>query len=369
MIKILFLIHDLGRGGAEKVLVNLVNHMDRKKFEISVTVLFGGGVNEQYLNEDIHFHAVFPRMIPANTKWMKLLTPSQLHKIIVKGQYDIEVSYLEGPSARIISGCPNSITKLVSWIHVEQHSKQKIAASFRSFQEATYCYNRFDQIICVSEYVKKDFVSLLHYKKKCDVLYNTVDSEYILKQSRKKTNLIKNDGKIKLIAVGTLKKSKGFDRLIRVVDRLKDQVHLYILGAGPMQKSLEFQINRTGLHDSVTLLGYDVNPYKYLRRCDLFVCSSFAEGFSTAVTEALIVGIPVCTVNVSGMEELLGKNNEYGYITINSERALYQGVKKLVEDSALLDYYREKAVIRGKKFNTEETVRKTENMFLSLLNQ
>ena len=47
--KILFLIHDLGHGGAEKVLVNLVNNMDPEQFEIHVTALFGGGVNEQFL--------------------------------------------------------------------------------------------------------------------------------------------------------------------------------------------------------------------------------------------------------------------------------------------------------------------------------
>lgn len=52
MKKILFLIHDLGQGGAEKVLVNLVNNMDRSKFDISVTVLFGSGVNEQFLAPD-----------------------------------------------------------------------------------------------------------------------------------------------------------------------------------------------------------------------------------------------------------------------------------------------------------------------------
>ena len=53
MVKILFLIHDLGQGGAEKVLVNLVNNMDATKFDISVTALFGGGVNEQFLAEHI----------------------------------------------------------------------------------------------------------------------------------------------------------------------------------------------------------------------------------------------------------------------------------------------------------------------------
>ena len=62
-------------------------------------------------------------------------------------------------------------------------------------------------------------------------------------------------------------------------------------------------------------MGYQTNPYKYLAKCDLFVCSSHSEGFSTAATEALIVGVPVCSVEVSGMREMLGENNEYGVIT------------------------------------------------------
>ena len=52
----------------------------------------------------------------------------------------------------------------------------------------------------------------------------------------------------------------------------------------------------------VDLIGYDINPYKYMSKCDLFVCASYAEGFSTAATEALVLGLPVCTVNVSGMD-------------------------------------------------------------------
>ena len=109
----MFLIHDLGHGGAEKVLVNLVNNMDRSKFDISVTALFGGGVNEQFLAKDIHFYSVFPKEVPGNSKLMKLLTPKKLHKLCVKEHYDIEVSYLEGPSARVISGCQDPNTKLV----------------------------------------------------------------------------------------------------------------------------------------------------------------------------------------------------------------------------------------------------------------
>ena len=368
MKKVLFLIHDLGQGGAEKVLVNLVNNMDRSKFDISVTVLFGGGVNEQFLAPDIHFHAVFPKEVPGNSKLMKLLTPVQLHKLCVKEHYDIEVSYLEGPSARVISGCQDPDTKLVSWIHVEQHTMDKLAASFRSEKEARACYDRFDQTVCVSQYVHDDFCRLLDFQKPCRVLYNTVESDKILAGASEEAPELSDDGMVRLIAVGTLKQSKGYMRLLNIIKRLRDEqypVHLYILGIGPLQQEMEEFIRQNKLHDTVTLLGYQTNPYKYVSKCDLFVCASFAEGFSTAATEALIVGTPVCTVEVSGMKEMLGSNNQWGVVTENSEESLYQGIQGLLDSPSRLAYYKEKAAERGKTFSTENTTRAVEKMLLN----
>lgn len=354
MRKVLFLIHDLGQGGAEKVLVNLVNHLDRSKFEISVTVLFGGGVNEQFLAKDICFKSIFPKEFPGNSKLMKLMSPEQLHKVCVKDTYDIEVAYLEGPSARVISGCKNVNTKLVSWIHAEQHTIGGLSHSFRNEQEARECYNRFNQIICVSRYVHDDFCKIMDFRKPCKVLYNTVESNKILEWSRQSENELLEDGKIRLIAVGTLKKSKGYMRLLSIIKKLCDErypVHLYILGTGPLQFEMEKFIRKNELQNTVTMLGYQTNPYKYISKCDLFVCASYAEGFSTATTEALIVGTPVCTVEVSGMREMLG-NNEYGIITDNKDEALYDAIERLLSNPKLLKHYKEKAIERGKMFST-----------------
>lgn len=372
MKKILFLIHDLGQGGAEKVLVNLVNNMDRSIFDISVTVLFGGGVNEQFLASDIHFRAVFPKEVPGNSKLMKLLTPAQLHRMCVKEHYDIEVSYLEGPSARVISGCQDANTKLVSWIHVEQHTMERLSGSFRSEHEARECYDRFDQTVCVSQYVHDDFCRILNFQKPCRVLYNTVESEKILTNANDTAPELMDDGKIRLMVVGTLKESKGYMRLLSIIKRLRDEeypVHLYILGIGPLQQEMERYIQTNNLQEAVTLLGYQTNPYKYVSKCDLFVCASFAEGFSTAATEALIVGTPVCTVEVSGMKEMLGEHNEWGVVTENSEEALYQGIKDLLDHPDKLTHYKEKATERGKTFSTENTVRAVEDMLLKLIHK
>lgn len=368
MKKILFLIHDLGQGGAEKVLVNLINNMDRTKFDITVLSVFGGGVNERFLSPDITYRTVFPRMIRGNSHLMKLLTPRQLHRLFVRERYDIEVSYLEGPSARIVSGCTDPDTKLVSWIHVQQHCMKKLAGPFRSKKEARSCYQRFDQTICVSRFVQKDFQDILDFQKPCRVLYNTVESDRIIALAREEAPL-KDDGEIRLVAVGTLKKSKGYARMLRVVRRLRDQglpVHLYILGTGPEGKALERYALELGVQACVTFLGYQTNPYRYVAKCDLFLCASFAEGFSTAATEALIVGTPVCTVEVSGMKEMLGENNEWGIVTENSEEALCQGIKRLLDNPALLAHYREMAALRGKSFSMVETVLAVEEMLENL---
>lgn len=369
MKKILFLIHDLSHGGAEKVLVNLVNNMDRSKFDISVIALFGGGVNEQFLKPDIHYRAVFRHTFRGNSHLMKLLTPEQLHRLIVREKYDIEVAYLEGPSARIISGCPEGDTKLVSWIHIEHKTEKVVTASFRSAREAKNCYSRFDRLIGVSEEVKKTFLAALPVETPMEVLYNTNETAQIMEQGLEPVDGLFQPGEVRIVGVGKLLYNKGFDRLARIIKRLREEgypVHLYILGIGPLQKELEAYIAQNKMEQAITLLGYQTNPYKYVAKCDLFVCASHAEGFSTAATEALIVGTPVCTVEVSGMKEMLGENNEWGIVTENNEDNLYQGIKQLLDDPGLLKHYRDKALERGKTFSTEKTVEAVEEMLLGL---
>ena len=364
------MIHDLAGGGAEKVLVNLVNNMDSNKFDITVMTLFSGGVNEQFLKSHIKLTSCFHKTFPANSYIFKLFSPERLYKKFIKEKYDMIISYLEGPTARIVSGCTNLNTKLVSWIHVEQHTKAQLSSSFRSFSEAEKCYNKYDMTVCVSEYVKRDFSDILNFKKPIQVLYNTNETNQILEKSNEKIDDYVFDKSCKtIVAVGTLKKSKGFDRLIRVHKRLLDNSidnKVIILGRGSEKDNLLNFINEYGVNKSCKLLGYNTNPYKYIKKSDIFVCTSFAEGFSTAATEALILGTPVVTVEVSGMKEMLGENNEYGIVTENNEDALYEVIKKMLTTPNLLEAYAAKAKERGKAFSTEKTVKAVEEMLLSL---
>ncbi len=366
MKKILFLIHDLHHGGAEKVLVNLVNNMDPEQFEIHVTALFGGGVNEQFLAPHVRFRAIFPKPFPGNSHLMKLFSPQLLHRMFVREHYDVEIAYLEGPASRIISGCTAPDTKTVTWIHCTMKSQEEFAVGFRSVDEAKRCFSRFDRGVFVSKGVLEAFRNYCPLKH-MQVLYNTNESDKLLKLAAEAAEL--PGAGLHWCGVGKLVKNKCFDRMLRIQKRLLDEgypVHFLALGEGDQRPELEQYVRDNGMEEHVTFLGYQTNPYQYVAKCDLFVCASYAEGFSTAATEALIVGTPVCTVEVSGMKEMLGENNEWGIVTENDENALYEGIKSLLDDPALLAHYKKQAAERGKTFSTENTVNAVHEMLYAL---
>lgn len=369
MIKILFLIHDLGPGGAEKVLVNLVNNMNKDIFNVTVMALFGGGVNEQFLNPDIRYQVVYKKTFPMNSHIMKLFSPKTLHRSYIREKYDIEVSYLEGPTARIISGCLNKATKIVNWIHVEQHSRKVAAGAFRNYKESLACYLRFDKIVAVSEYVRNDFQHIYPELKDVKVLYNTIETEIIaqLKNESITEGVFSND-EFKICGVGKIVPVKGFMKLARIHKKLRNHgypVHTYILGEGMEREKIESYIKENGLNDSFTFLGYQINPYKYVDKCDVFVCVSSAEGFSTAATEAVIVNTPIITTPVSGMEELLG-DDPCGVICGPDEEDIYRELEKWVLHPEIRKLYREKTKQRATLFSQQNTVKRAEEFFQRL---
>lgn len=364
------MIPNLAYGGAEKVLVNLVNNLDRKKFDITVMVLFAGGVNAQFLKKDIKYKFCYKKSFRGNSKYFCLFSPEYLFKKFIKCHYDIIVSYLEGVTSRIISGCTDRSTKIVSWIHCKMDTKESGSIGFRNFDEAKRCYNRFDYIACVSNMVKDYFIETFDFKKDIGVLYNTIEADEIRKKSNETSMKVSfSKDCFNICSVGKIISVKNFMRLAKVHKKLLDdgiKNRVYILGIGNEKSLIEKYLIENNIADTFTFLGYDENPYKYVRKCDLYVCSSNSEGFSTSVTESLIVGTPVVTTLCSGMHEMLGTNDEYGIVTENCEDALYVGVKRILTTEGLLEHYAKQAGERGKLFDTQTTTVEVEKMLLGL---
>lgn len=355
-------------GGAERVLVNLINNLNFSLFDVSLKTVMNVGRYRQKLDKRIHYSSIFPTYRRGSRLLFLMNSPEKCFDKYIGYNYDIVVSYLEGMTARIVSGCQSSNVKIISWIHIELLNKKTFAKGFRTFHEAQKCYRKFDNIICVSDTVKKCFEKVSGITETTDVLYNTNDiADIIARKSEPIDDVFFSKQEFNICSVGKIQSSKGYDRLAIIQKKLIEEglhTHVYILGTGSEQKNIQKYIDANCLTDSFTFLGYRENPYKYVSRCNLYVCSSRREGFSTAVTEALIIGLPVVSTRCSGAEELLGFNNEYGIVTDNNEEALYCGIKNMITIEGYIDKYQKAALERGKKFSTENTVNATTKMIL-----
>lgn len=371
MKKVLFLIPDLRHGGAEKVLVNLVNNLDREKFDVTLQTLFDKGVNKKYLRKDVRYIPGLKWQFRGNSHLFRRIPASLLYKFFVKEKYDIIVSYLEGTTTRILKGCSDKNIRKVAWIHTAFDTETAYAVGFKSKEEATNAYKSFDKVVFVSDAAKQAFEKTANTQfGNGMVLYNTVESDTIMSKASEPIQDVElSRNEINVCSVAKIVQVKGYDRLARVHKKLIDEGflhHIYILGIGEQREEIETYICENNLSDSFTFLGYRDNPYKYVKNSDLYVCSSHREGFSTAVTEALVVGTPVVSTCCSGAYELLGYNNEYGIVTENSEEGIYEGLKQMLSSKELLLHYKKQAELRGKRFSTRNTVLAVEEMLESL---
>lgn len=381
MKKILFLNHTLGVGGAERVLVNLANELAKNGYDITVMTVIDTGVFKEELSDLIHYKYIYkiPFLNLSTGESGSLQSkPSKLKNVLkslyqmfwrhanceriyrkhVAGDYDYEIAFLEGICAKIISQSSNEKSHKFAWIHIDILNERKSDKFFCSLDEQKTCYEHFQKIVCVSEYVRQQAIKKLGIEpSKFVTLYNPLNTEKIEKEAE--TESIEKNKKFTFCSVGRLATQKGYDRLIEASVRLKEKYDFYveIIGEGPERERLEQMIAQYHLEDRFFLLGYKKNPYPYIKAADVFICSSRAEGFSTVASEAVILEKPCIVTDCSGMRELFGEDGEYGYIVENSVDGICQGMEKLLTHEELLEQYKQKSRINKKRFNISATIK------------
>lgn len=364
MIKILFFIPGLSEGGAEKVMCSLVNNMDQSKFDITVQTIDQYDP-KQYLAEGIQYKAINQCRSRLGRKifsyWFRLWAELKLaYRFWVKDNYDIEVAYLETAATKIIAQSTNRKAAKVAWVHCDLSKKEGIYSSVKKIRRQ---YSRYDKIVCVSRDVEAGFHKVFGKEFYTLVLPNVIDEKEIIRKAEEQIDWEAKPNQINLLAVGRLTLQKNFSYLIKTCSWLRNagyQFHLNILGEGPEKNRLEEQIAKLKMEEYVTLRGFIKNPYPWIKNADLIVCSSIYEGISTTVQEALILGKTVVTTPCTGMKELLG-DSEYGLIVEDSEKGLYNGLKKLFDNPELVQQYEAAAKERGKKFSKEKVISQIEN--------
>ena len=370
-MKILFLTNNLSRGGAERVLVNLANDLAKKNHDITVRSLVNKGENRALLSPEVKYEFIFKKGF-RGINFLHLLPHKWIYKKIAYGDFDVIVVYLHGVLTKIVSYAPVS-QKTVAYLHANME-KSPFIKSFKTKEHIQKCFKNYDRIVAVSREVKDSFIKVSDINdERLVVKYNTFDVEKIKTFALESINFpFEAKCGTTMCVVGKLEDVKGHQRLLDTIKKLISNgiyAQLMIVGDGRLKYQLEEYIKSNSLEDYIHIVGFDINPYKYIATSDLLVVSSFSEGFSSVVAEALILGVPVLTTDCAGMKEILGDNNEYGLIVENSEQGLYDGLCEILTDSALLEKYRLAAKKRGAFFEPEQTSTAIENMFEEILNE
>ena len=241
-----------------------------------------------------------------------------------------------------------------------------ITSIYKNKQEEKQSYQRYDKIIGVSN-TATNAIKQLYSVNNAITLYNPIESDNIIKKVNEFIYLPPKTQSIRMVTVGRFVPQKAYERLLRVINRLYENgysIELWILGDGEQRLMLEEYIHTHSLNEIVTLWGFQKNPYPYLKHSDVFVCSSVSEGYSTAVTEALILELPVITTACSGMDELL-LNGKCGLITENSENGLYEGIKYVLDNISLLASYKQNILKHQERFLLSNQMIQIENLFNS----
>lgn len=338
MKKLLFIINSLGGGGAEKVLVDLLKMLDKTKYEIDL-ISTVGGVHEKELPKEVNYI----KLTKKGGFWCKLLQkiPSGLFRwLFVKKKYDVEIAYLEGLPTKIVAKGKN--TKKIAFIHCDVSVKPVLQRKYKTKEACIKEYKKFDSVCFVSKMAKEGFEKTFAKLENAKIVHNVVNTEETKTKASEKNDFEYQTTGLKIISVGRLSSEKGYERLIKICAELekKYDFELCILGDGCEREKLEALIGELNIK-SVRLLGFQKNPYSFMKKADLYVCPSFYEGYSTTVTECMILGIPVLTTDCAGMDEIL-HNGKYGIIVANEENELKKGLEFILNNPSMILSIKEK---------------------------
>lgn len=375
--RLMFLIGSLEPAGAERVLVDSVKAL-RDFYDIEVVVVY------EFLDNPNSLVSEMRSMVPVRSlirykregsllerlpyrvgsriklELFNRVNPKYLYKVLFgRTNFDIEVAFLEGWPTRLLSGSPEGKAKTIAWVHTDMILNPWSLEHYSGEEEERQAYEQFDKVLAVSTDVAESIQK--KYGVKAEFVQNIVDDVSVRIKAESNFSFDK-DGRVHIVTVGRLTQVKGYDRLVKAAAKLKKRgvrFCIHMIGGGGMEDELGQLVDAFNLQDCVVLEGYQKNPYPYIKAADLLVCSSYAEGFSGVVVEAIILGTPVLTTRCAGMVDILGIEDRCGVIVDNSEEGLYEGLLSLLNDSERLSRYREGAIKRGADFSTTALVEKT----------
>lgn len=346
----------LNGGGAEKVLVTLLQNFDYTRFEVELLLTQTNGIHQSKIPQSVTVKTIYTFKFLRRLLlyiYRKIgnvfLIKQRLHRLSSE-YYDTIVSFMEGEALLHHALIVNKSSNNVTWVHTNLKMHHWTKWLFYQSDEEKF-YNMMQQIVFVSHNAKDEFGKLYSISPQIyqSVVNNIVDTQMILDLSQEQTEIKKR--KFTICTLARLSPPKALDRLILATKLLKCKgynIDVWILGSGRLYDTLKNMILENDLEDVVHLLGFFSNPYSIVKQADLFVCTSNVEGFPIAISEALILGLPVVSTNIKGVNELLC-NGEYGLLTEENADDIANKLEFLITNENMRTEYAKKSIVRAEQ--------------------
>ncbi|WP_026366228.1 glycosyltransferase [Salinicoccus albus] len=369
--RILFFIYQMGAGGAARTMLNILNNIDRTRFDPVLVTLNYNGSYEDDLKDDVTF-------IKLDTKRLRsAILP--LAKVIRREEADLVFSTIPNYNIVAILGTLLSFTPAETVVREAAYLGGSLKENVK-LRLAGLLYKRAARVIALSKGVKENIVNRYKVRPgKIDIIYNPVDVAGIQRMMERDdikgshSALFAPDRRV-VITAGRLVHDKDHQTLIRAFAKVIRQMpdsHLVILGEGELESDLKRLAKDLGIQTHVHFPGFQRNPYVFFKHADLFVLSSIREGFGHVLAEALAAGTPVVsTMARPGAAEVLA-DGEYGRICEHSdESGLAEAICHMLElDADAREAVIEKGKARANEFHVDTIVGQYEKMFMETLDK
>ena len=348
MKKIVFGITSLGIGGAERVLVDIVNNL-QNEYDITIFTLYGKGAFEKELSKKVKLIRLYENSYEEMGEFKKKIIPikvliggKSIYKKYIHGKFDAEIAFLEGPITRIFQFGKSN--KKIVWVHndIAKVFGDNFKAKMKLKMDKKI-YSKYDKIVFVSKDNENSFnrvySGIPNLGEKEEVIYNYIDKNRIIEKSKVEVGQEYIDKNIpSIITVARLVEQKAIDRLINVHKRLiNDGIkhNIYVIGDGPEKENLKKQIKELKVEDTFKLMGKRENPYPYIKRADYFALLSKFEGYGMVIDEAKILNKKIIITDTAAKEAVKGYSKKL--ILQNTEDAIYEGLKQVILKNVVFD--------------------------------
>ncbi len=363
-----FYLDQLEVGGVERILINLLTCFLREGWEPSLVLNRAQGVMLEAVPPGVPIHDLhvgsFRAAVPALARELREHRPAIL--VSQRGYLNTLAAI-----AHMAAGRPGRLVlmehSLIS--RMPMRPMDRVLGGLGSV-----IYRLADAVVGVSRGVAADLERTMHLPAgRVGVLYNPAipePAEVARSLAVPVERPWPEDGKPLIVTVGRLSPEKGYAMLLEAFGRVRERLdaRLAIIGTGPEQAHLERLIATHALQDHVFMLGYQANPYAWLRGADAFVLSSLIESFPTVILEAMAAGVPVVAFDCpEGPREIITPEKDGLLVPPQDPSALAQGLCRVLTDGELSRTLAEGGRERARAFTYEATFHEYARFFGGLL--